>query len=436
MGRRTRSRARSSPTPGSSILDNPAGRAWAVGKMRAAIMAGADGWMNDFAEWLPTDGLTAAGPSLPRHNPYAALWQETAREAIDGVKDGQERLFFARSAWFGTPALADVFWAGDQRTSFAVDDGLPTVLPIGIGLGLVGISTFGHDIGGYQSATNDPSTKELFFRWTALGAWSPVMRTHHGTAPKLEWAWDKDDETIAHFRRYAALHMTLVPYLEGLARHAADHGLPMWRGLMLRFASDPTAWGIKDEVMLGDGVLLAPVMTKGATDRPVYLPEGSWYPWSGGAPVKGGAMVTAAAPLAEMPVYAAAGTVVPTFPDGVMTLTHGSAAVPDASSVGDDRVVYAFLGASGGFTESGGLAYDIEHVADAGGALSVQWQGKDLTACDAAKTAPCVESTADGAIAHVIGAGTIEVRASGKTAAKLTATGGKADRKVGWVIRR
>jgi glutathione S-transferase len=46
---------------------------------------------------------------------------------------------------------------------------------------------------------------------------------------------------------------------------------------------------------------------------------------------------------------AAAGAVVPTYPDGVMTLVHGSAAVPDASSMGDDRIVFAFLGADGRF---------------------------------------------------------------------------------------
>jgi alpha-D-xyloside xylohydrolase/alpha-glucosidase len=420
-------------------LDNPAGRAWAVGKMRAAIALGADGWMNDFAEWLPTDGVTAAGPSLDRHNVYPVLWQQTAREAIDGVGDGQERLFFGRSGWFGTPALADVIWAGDQRTDFEPDDGMPTVLPIGIGLGVVGISTYGHDIAGYQSATNPTSTKELFFRWTELGAWSPVMRTHHGTRPKTEWSWSKDAETTEHFRRYAALHIALVPYLEGLARVAADTGLPMWRGLMLGAAADAAAWGIKDEVMLGDGILLAPVMTAGATARPVYLPAGRWYPWGGGAAAvveSGGAMISAPAPMAEMPVFAAAGAVVPTYPDGVMTLVHGSAETPDPSAVGDDRVVYAFLGASGGFAEANGLGYELTHVAEAKGALSLTWQGAALATCDAAMTAPCVESSADGAIARVKGAGTLEVRAGGATAAKLKANGGSAGRSLRWVIRR
>ena len=162
---------------------------------------GADGWMNDFAEWLPTDGVTAAGPSLDRHNRYPVLWQEAAREAIDGVNDGKERLFFGRSGWFGTPALADVIWAGDQRTDFQPDDGLPTILPIGIGLGLVGVSTYGHDIAGYQSATNEVPAKRLFFRWTSLGLLLRPGRGFPAALPGLHGRRHDGQPAVVDFQR-------------------------------------------------------------------------------------------------------------------------------------------------------------------------------------------------------------------------------------------
>jgi hypothetical protein len=82
------------------------------------------------------------------------------------------------------------------------------------------------------------------------------------------------------------------------------------------------------------------------------------------------------------------------------------------------------------------MTYGIEHVAEATGELTLRWNGGELGGCDASLTAPCVEKTADGAVAHVVGAGVIEVSAGGKKAATLTAKGGKAGRKVGWVIRR
>ncbi len=418
-------------------LDNPDARAWAVDKMRKAIALGADGWMNDYAEWLPTDGKTAAGPSLERHNEYPVLWQQTAREAIDGVNDGHERLFFSRSGWLGSPALADVVWAGDQRTDMERDDGLPTVLPIGIGCGIVGLSTFGHDIAGYQSATNAPSNKEVFFRWTELGALSPVMRTHHGTVPAKEWSWSRDAETIAHFRRYATLHMALVPFFEGLAKNASRTGLPIWHGLALDFPEDDAAWPVTDQVLVGGRLLVAPVMTPGAVSRDVYFPASRWFPWESGASFEGPVHRSVDAPLGEIPLYARAGTIVPMYPDGVMTLVRGSAAVPGPESVGDDRVVRVFLGDAGSFEEASGLRYSLDHLADASGALSYRFAGADLQNCATMGASGCVAvADASSAVVHVSGPGVLEVVAGGVTTDRLRVEGGANTRKISLFVRR
>ncbi len=412
-------------------LGQPAAFAWAVGKMAAAITLGADGWMGDFGEWLPTDAILTTGPGIDLHATYSVLWQQAQRKALDDAiaKDHVERLSFVRSGWLGTAALADVFWAGDQRTDFELDDGLPTVVPIGVGVGLSGVSTFGSDIAGYQSATNPTSTKELFFRWTELGAWSPVMRTHHGTQPKLEWSWQSDTASTAQWVRYARLHMSLAPYLRGLAQAAHDTGVSIWRALAVEFPADAPSWPVADEVLVGAGVLVAPVQTTGATSRSVYLPPGTWFPWAGGPSVAGPATVTATAPLTEIPVYALAGTVVPTFPDGVQTLTSEPSSAAGATSVGDDRIVYAFAGASGAFTEApdaGGLSYTLATTTTG----SPAWNGKALAACATTPKAPCAASAAGQATAYVTGPGTLV--AGG---AQLVVSGGAATRKLTLVVR-
>jgi alpha-glucosidase (family GH31 glycosyl hydrolase) len=413
-------------------LTNPAAVAWAVGKMKAAIALGADGWMGDYGEWLPTDGTLTGGTGLDVHNQYSLLWQKAQRQALDDsmAADGVERLSFVRSGWLGTPQLADVFWAGDQRTDFEADDGMPTVLPIGIGVGLAGVSTFGSDIAGYQSATNPDASKELFFRWTELGAWSPVMRTHHGTQPKLEWSWESDDESTAHWVRYAKLHMALAPTMRALAQAAHDTGVSIWRPLAVEFPQDAASWPVADEVMVGPGVLVAPVQVPGATSRSVYLPPGQWFSWAGGAAVSGGTL-TAQAPVGEIPVYAKAGTVVVMYPDGVETLVREPALAAEASSLGDDRVVVAFAGAAGQLTEApdaGGLAYALD-VAPQGPAT---WNGAPLATCDAALTPPCLEaqSPAGQATAHVTGPGVLV--AGG---AKVTCTGGATNRSLTLTVR-
>lgn len=418
---------------GASLVDlsQPAAVAWAVGKMKAVIALGADGWMGDYGEWLPTDATLTGGSGLDLHNTYPVLWQQAQRQALDEAiaADGVERLMFVRSGWLGTAPLADVFWAGDQRTDFEVDDGMPTVVPIGIGVGLAGVSTFGSDIAGYQSATNADSTKELFFRWTELGAWSPVMRTHHGTQPKLEWSWQSDADSTAEWVRYAKLHTSLAPYMRGLAQAAHDTGVSIWRPLAVEFPSDATSWPVADEVMVGPGVLVAPVQTAGATSRPVYLPPGTWFPWSGGASVAGGTTVTAAAAISEIPVYALAGAVVPTYPDGVETLTREASSAAGAASVADDRVVYAFAGAAGSFTEApdaGALTYALA-TAPSGAAT---WNGASLAACAATPVAPCASTSTGQVSAYVVGPGTLV--AGG---ASLVVTGGASTRKLTLVVR-
>ena len=422
----------------SSLVDltNPDAFAWAVGKMKAALLLGADGFMGDYGEWLPTDARLAAGSGLDLHNRYPKLWQEAQRRALDDAiaSDNVERLSFVRSGWLGSAPLVDVWWPGDQRTDFEPDDGMPTVLPMGIGAGLSGISTYGSDIAGYQNATNGPSSKELFFRWTELGAWSPVMRTHHGSYPKLNWSFDKDDETLAHWGRYARLHVALAPYFRGLAQAAHDTGVAIWRALAFEFPDDEAVWPIADEVMVGPSLLVAPVQSAGQTSRDVYLPRGAWFAWAGGngAKIEGGGVSRVDAAVGEIPVFARAGGIVPMYPDGVETLTVEASDAPNARAAKDDRIVLAFapVGASGAFVEapdSGGLAYRLDAV---GATADTTWNGATLAACDAAMTAPCVEAIASGVRAHVVGPGALV--AGG---AKLTCTGGAATRALTLVVR-
>ena len=85
-----------------------------------------------------------------------------------------------------------MIWAGDQQTDFSEGDGLPSVIPMGLNLGLAGFPYFGSDIAGYMSQGTTPTTEELFYRWTTFGALTPVMRTHHGRSARENYQWEHD----------------------------------------------------------------------------------------------------------------------------------------------------------------------------------------------------------------------------------------------------
>lgn len=339
-------------------LSTPDGRNWAAGYLSAALALGFDGWMADFAEWLPDDAVMADGSTgLDAHNAYPRWWAETQWIAIGNA----DATFFHRSGWLGSGAQGPMVWAGDQRTSFDADDGLPTVVAMGLSLGASGVPWMTHDVAGYSSTGNDPSTKELWFRWASLGAFSPLYRTHHGAYDLDNWQFDTDAETLAHHVAMTTESMRTHPYRYGLAARATTDGVPMLLPPALVWGGDD--WGRTDAWMLGDALLVAPVVEEGATGRDVDLPEGtSWVDWWTHAPAVDGWF---ASPVGTIPVFAASGTTVPTFAEAPDTLRDAvNPAVRTLADADGARVVYVF-GPGGIFVEADGTTYTPTGLATA-----------------------------------------------------------------------
>ncbi|MCB9680321.1 MAG: hypothetical protein H6733_02540 [Alphaproteobacteria bacterium] len=338
-------------------LSTDTGRAWCTERMQAAVDLGLRGWMADFAEWLPTDAVLADGSvGLDVHNAYPRWWQETNAAVLDPV-DG---VAFCRSGWAHTAGTCPVVWLGDQRTDFQPDDGLPTILPLALGLSASGVPVVTHDVAGYQSATNPPSTPELWDRWAWLGAFSPILRTHHGSSDTANHQFDTDADTLALWTAAARAHMALFPYRDALNAAAATDGTPMVLPLAMVFPDED--WTRIDAWMLGTSLLVAPVVTQGATSRAVDLPAGvTWYDWWTGDVATGG---TVDAPLGTIPVFAAGGTTVPLFdtvPDTLLdgTTAEGVRTFEDADVTRQVRL----YGGGGPFTEADGTTYAVTGTA-------------------------------------------------------------------------
>lgn len=266
------------------------------------VRLGMDGFMADFGEWAPLDAVYASGAD-PRaeHNLFPVRWHTSWRGLMDEVRPDGDYVVFARSGYTGVHAVAQVYWVGDQEADFSPYDGLPTVVPAMLTLGLSGIPFVTHDVAGFSGG---PSTKELYLRWTELGAFTPIFRTHEGNRKNENWAWDGDDETLAHFTRFAKVHERLGPELVALAAEAGRSGAPMVRHLMLAYPDDRESAKVHDEYLLGN-LLVAPVLAEGARSRRVYLPPGSaWFHVFTGQRYEGGATVEVEAPIGAPPVFA------------------------------------------------------------------------------------------------------------------------------------
>lgn len=354
-------------------LSSDAGKGYVGQHMSDALDLGVRGWMADFAEWLPVEDTVLASGEDPAlaHNAYPLRWQEVNRGVIEsaGLLDGDDAaIAFVRSGWTGSQPLAQLFWTGDQRTSFDADDGFPTVLPIAIGLATVGFPFITHDVAGYQSSTNDPVDLELFQRWSALGAFTPVMRTHHGTHAFANVQVFTDETTTAHWKRYAQIHIRMYPYLRRVVLDAVvAGGAPAWMPMPLAFPADDAMWSLKDEIMLGPSLLIAPVVTQGAVSRDVVFPSARFVRFDlvdvDVDEVDGPATRTVAADVGEIPVFIVAGGIVPLTAEPADTLMRdpdGAGHITGLESTEGDRVVFVALGAPGSFVEESGASYVLE----------------------------------------------------------------------------
>ncbi len=255
-------------------LSDPRAVTWFQGYARRAIGLGIDGWMHDFGEWLPYDAVIANGDARRYHNRYPTEWQRAARQVLEAERPGGDWVMLSRSGWLRTPQVSQVVWVGDQEANWEVWDGLPTVIPAMVTLGLAGVGYVTHDVAGFSGG---PSTKELYQRWTELAAFTPIFRTHEGLRRADNWNWDRDDETRAHFVRMARIHRALAPRITELGAEHQRTGMPIVRALGLAFPDDPRGYNVLDEYLLGDDLLVAPVVTQGSSQRRVYFPRGRWH---------------------------------------------------------------------------------------------------------------------------------------------------------------
>jgi sulfoquinovosidase len=376
---------------------NPDAVTWYQGHLQQALDDGWDGWMYDFAEYVPQDAVMWNGMSgMEAHNLYPVLYQRAATELLEKKKP-KDYLIFVRSGFMGTGGLVPMVWAGDQSTDFDLADGLPAALVGALNAGMSGIPLWGSDISGYHFIYNPPPDKELYLRWTELGAFSADMHdenegTGHGTTADRWQIW-KDDETLAAYKLYASYKTRMLPYVKIALRQARARGTPIMRHLYLSYPQDPRVATLTDEYMYGDGLLVAPVVTKGAISRKVYLPEPTYFDFFTHARVAGGGDVERPAPIGIVPVLARMGTIVPMLAADVETLIP--AADGSAVSAADRAGIYevaVFPGGDSSVTLDDGTQISQSAPTDpfvpsaptsSRGPIPAAASAADLTTCDA-----------------------------------------------------
>ncbi len=318
----------------------------------STLALGVDGWWPDDGDELPDTAR------IIRHQVY-----------YDGPlanRPGVRPWSLHRTGTPGVARYGGWIWSGDVDSRW---DTLAAQVSVGLNHSLSLTPFWGSDTGGF--VPKKELTGELYVRWFQFSAFCPSFRSHGRTWHlRLPWGWntgewgpiespERPDASELHnaevepiCRKFLNLRYQLLPYNYTLAREAHDTGLPLMRPLWLHYRGDRTATARGDEYLWGRDLLVAPVVAKGAQERELYLPAGEWYDWWTGEKFNGGRTLRRPVKLADLPLYARAGSIIPLDPIRQFT----------GESVNEPTVLRIFTGADGQFTlyddDGGSLDYE------------------------------------------------------------------------------
>jgi alpha-glucosidase len=289
---------------------NPDAAAWFNGLMRPRYAEGVAFFKNDDGEFLPAGARSALGMrGRECHNLYGFFYSRALYQGMEALDD-RRGFVYARSAWVGSQRFPAMF-LGDQKPTF---EHIRSTLRAGLNLSLLGFAHWTVDVFGLDGKTT-PETHRRYAQWALL---APIAR-YFWRPPELDdtrFPWSHGAENEANFRTYTELRYRLLPYYYALAWEAHRTGLPPLRPMLLEF-DDVTSFSrfadVADQVMLGDGLLVAPVVEAGATTRRIKLPPGLWHDFWATQTYEGGE-IDYHAPADRLPLLARGGTLLPLGP--------------------------------------------------------------------------------------------------------------------------
>jgi alpha-glucosidase (family GH31 glycosyl hydrolase) len=150
--------------------------------------------------------------------------------------------------------------------------------------------------GEYQSFLNGAVIdEELVVRSAQVHALMPMMQFSVSPWRVLS------DENAAICLKMSKLHEQFGQQTLELAKAASKTGEPIVKPMELAFPGKGYEL-IKDQFVLGNDIIVAPVVEKGARSRKVILPDGSWQA-EDGQKYKGGKTIEIAVPLKRLPYF-------------------------------------------------------------------------------------------------------------------------------------
>ena len=230
------------------------------------VVGGAMGLMNSPADYASfyheVDGQKVRHDQV--HNLYGGSMTRAAGEAFADLRPGQRTLLYSRSSFIGSHRYGGI-WLGDNNSSWAQLLANIQMMP---SVQMCGFLYSGADLCGFSSDT----TPDLALRWLEFGLLTPLMRNHSAVGTRMQ-EYYRFPEVLPAVRNMIRLRYALLPYLYSEFMKAALENTGYFRPLAFDYPDDPDAREVEDQLLLGEGLMAAPVYVQNAHGRHVYLPE-------------------------------------------------------------------------------------------------------------------------------------------------------------------
>ena len=230
------------------------------------VVGGAMGLMNSPADYASfyheVDGQKVRHDQV--HNLYGGSMTRAAGEAFADLRPGQRTLLYSRSSFIGSHRYGGI-WLGDNNSSWAQLLANIQMMP---SVQMCGFLYSGADLCGFSYDT----TPDLALRWLEFGLLTPLMRNHSAVGTRMQ-EYYRFPEVLPAVRNMIRLRYALLPYLYSEFMKAALENTSYFRPLAFDYPDDPDAREVEDQLLLGEGLMAAPVYVQNAHGRHVYLPE-------------------------------------------------------------------------------------------------------------------------------------------------------------------
>ena len=239
------------------------------------------------------------------HNVYAL---EMAKSTFDGIKKEfpDKRPFILTRAGFSGIQRYAAVWTGDNVAS---EEHLRLACTMVQGMGLSGIPFAGSDVGGFVGV---PSVR-LFTRWLELGVFTPFFRAHSAIDLKSKEPWTYGEAAERWNKNIIEFRYKLLPFLYNEFYNASTTGLPIMRSMILNYQDDDECYSndVQYQFMVGDNLLVAPVLSESDNTKKLYLPEGKWLDWWTNKVYNGKQWILVEAPIDKIPLFIKEGGIIP-----------------------------------------------------------------------------------------------------------------------------